>query len=623
VTAPLHIAFFNRSFYPDTSATSQLLAELCQGLIEEHGCRVTVIAGVPLSAATAPSTRRGVLVSRERYGDIEILRARGTRFSKARFIGRFSNYVTYFLSACYAGLRLDRPDVVMALTDPPIIGLAAYVASRRFRVPFVMSYRDIFPEVARLLEDFQSRTVERVLQAVNRFLVVHTDRNVALGETMRRRLIEGKGAPPATTVVIADWADCGEIVPGPRDNRFAAAHGLTAKFVVMHSGNIGLSQGLETLIHAAARFEDVRDLELVFVGEGVKKPALMALARELGLTNVRFLPYQPKEELTESFATADVFVISLKPGLAGYIVPSKLYGILAAGRPYVAAVDEESEITLITKEFDCGLVAEPAKPDDLAEKILKLYHDPALAGRLGVNARRAALRFDRRALVAAYAELFREVVAERRGSPGRLTRLAKRAFDIALAAAGLLAAAPLCLLIALAIKVDDGGPVFYGQPRVGRFGRRFRSWKFRSMVADADARFGPLQAGVADPRITRVGRWLRATAMDELPQLWSILRGDMSFVGPRALVPEEIEVTGDGRAEPIEAIAGYEVRHRVAPGLTGVAQIYANRDIRRRHKFRYDVLYIRRQTFWLDVRLILLSFWITVRGKWEHRGRKF
>ena len=122
--------------------------------------------------------------------------------------------------------------------------------------------------------------------------------------------------------------------------------------------------------------------------------------------------------------------------------------------------------------------------------------------------------------------------------------------------------------------------------------------------------------------MTRTGRLLRATAMDELPQLWNILVGDMSFVGPRALRPEEIEVGGDARPVPLQAIPGYEARHRVAPGLTGLAQIYADRDIPRQHKFRYDLLYIRRQSFLLDLRLILLSFWITFRGRWEHRGDK-
>jgi lipopolysaccharide/colanic/teichoic acid biosynthesis glycosyltransferase len=198
--------------------------------------------------------------------------------------------------------------------------------------------------------------------------------------------------------------------------------------------------------------------------------------------------------------------------------------------------------------------------------------------------------------------------------------IAKRSFDILLSGLGLLLSSPLWLLFALAIKLEDGGPVFYGQRRVGRYGRQFKSWKFRSMVPNADQQ---LQAKDKDSRITKTGRLLRATAMDELPQLWNILVGDMSFVGPRALMPEEIEVNSNGELVPMEKIPGYEFRHQVPPGLTGVAQIYAPRDIPRRNKFRYDRLYIQRQNFWLDIRLILLSFWITFRGSWEVRGDKF
>lgn len=198
----------------------------------------------------------------------------------------------------------------------------------------------------------------------------------------------------------------------------------------------------------------------------------------------------------------------------------------------------------------------------------------------------------------------------------------KRLFDMSVCGAGLVVSAPIWGLVALAIKLDDGGPIFYFQARVGRGGRLFQSLKFRSMVVDAGRRFESLPAARRDPRITRVGRLLRATALDELPQLWNILKGDMSLVGPRALMPEEIETGGAGEAIPLEKIPGYEARHRVAPGLTGIAQIYADRDIPRRHKFKYDLLYLRRQSFLLDLRLILLSFWITVRGRWEHRGNK-
>jgi lipopolysaccharide/colanic/teichoic acid biosynthesis glycosyltransferase len=192
-----------------------------------------------------------------------------------------------------------------------------------------------------------------------------------------------------------------------------------------------------------------------------------------------------------------------------------------------------------------------------------------------------------------------------------------------LAGAGLLASLPIWAGIALAVKLEDGGAVFYSQARVGQGGRIFRVFKFRSMIPDAEARVGAVQASDRDPRITRVGRVLRASALDELPQLWSIFRGDMSFVGPRALRPGEIEVNGTGALVALEDVPGFAERCRVPPGLTGVAQIYAARDIPRRQKFRYDRVYIRRQSLWLDVRLIMLSFWITFRGTWEARGRKF
>lgn len=189
---------------------------------------------------------------------------------------------------------------------------------------------------------------------------------------------------------------------------------------------------------------------------------------------------------------------------------------------------------------------------------------------------------------------------------------------------GLLAALPLGGLIALAIKLHDGGPVFFTQERVGHGGRIFKGYKLRSMIPNADrASRGPVQAGENDPRVTPIGRVLRSTAMDELPQLWNIFRGDMSFVGPRALAPREVEVRGDGSSIRLEDVPGFAERHAVVPGLTGVAQIFAPRDVPRRQKFRYDRIYVNKQSFWLDLRLIIISFWITFRGKWETRGEKF
>lgn len=405
----MHIVFFNRSYFPDQTATGQLLTDLCEDLVAVHGCRVTVVAGPPLlpSSPMQPSGRR--LVDEQEHHGVRILRASGTRFDKRRFAGRATNYMTYFGSACLAGLRLERADVIVALTDPPIIGLAAWMAGLRHRAPLVMAFKDLFPEVAALLPDFHSSTINAALQGVNRFLVRRAAVNVALGETMRRRLIEDKGAPAAKTVVIADWADTSTIVPGDRENAFRRAHGLSGRFVVMHSGNMGLSQSLETIVEAAGLLRDETQIHFVFQGEGVSRAALEARARSLGLTNVSFLPFAPKDRLSESFAAADVFIISLQQGLAGYIVPSKLYGILASGRPYVAAVEDSCEVAELTRTHGCGLVVEPGHAGQLAERVRQLHRDHALRDRAGAAARQLALSFDRRAQVARYFDVFRRV----------------------------------------------------------------------------------------------------------------------------------------------------------------------------------------------------------------------
>jgi len=187
---------------------------------------------------------------------------------------------------------------------------------------------------------------------------------------------------------------------------------------------------------------------------------------------------------------------------------------------------------------------------------------------------------------------------------------------------GIFISSPLWALIAFAIIIEDGLPIFYGQERVGKNGRIFRAMKFRSMIKDAERETGPVQAVENDPRITNVGKILRATAMDELPQLVNILKGDMSFVGPRSLRPKEKEVHGNPEDTNMEDVPGYHERLAVRPGLTGIAQIYLPTDALRTEKFKYDLYYIKNQSFLSDLKLIVLSFWITFRGKWQTREKK-
>lgn len=394
------VCYFNRSYWPDTGATGQLLTELAEDLAGRHGLDVTVITGYPLHGADA-------CASSEVRNGVRVIRARGTTFSPRRFTGRALNYLTYFVSALWAGLRIPKQDLTVALTDPPIIGLAAWAA--RPRAGMVFFCQDIFPEVAGLLEDFRSPLVNALLDRVNRFLVSRATRIIALGDTMADRLVRGKGAKRDKITVIHNWADTDAIVPSPKANEFSIEHGLDRRTVVLHAGNLGLGQNLDVILDAASLLVDRRDITILFIGDGNRKSALQASAVSRGLANVQFLPFQPREQMRWTYATADICLVSLKPGLAGYIVPSKLYPILAAGRPYVAAVESESEVAALTTQHGCGLVVEPEDARGLADAIIRMADDAESRAGMGLRARRLAEAFSRTSQVDGHARLLREL----------------------------------------------------------------------------------------------------------------------------------------------------------------------------------------------------------------------
>jgi glycosyltransferase involved in cell wall biosynthesis len=411
----MRIAFFNRSYWPDQAATGQLLTELAEDLVARHGCHVTVVAGRALNPG-ADAEPESFPFSRATRNGVAILRASGTTWSTRHFAARASNYLSYLAAATAAARALGPQDIVVSLTDPPLVGRIALRTARRLGARFVFLCEDIFPEVASLLDDFRNPLVNRALDRTNRLLLRQADGIVSLGERMRRRLVEEKGADPDRLRVIHNWADCEAIAPGPKDNVFARRHGLADRFVIMHSGNVGLSQNLDVLIAAAARLRSFEPLLVAIVGSGAARDRLERLVADERLANVRFLPYQPKELLHESFAAADAFLVSLKAGIEGYIVPSKLYSILAAGRPFIAATDPSAEPAVLAREHHCGVWARPGDPDSLAAAIAGLANDPAGARRLGQAARDLSWRFDRRVAVQAYYDLFADVAAGRRAA---------------------------------------------------------------------------------------------------------------------------------------------------------------------------------------------------------------
>jgi colanic acid biosynthesis glycosyl transferase WcaI len=342
----------------------------------------------------------------ERRGEITIIRTWGTRFSKTRLAGRITNLATYYMLAALGAWRIQRPDIIIAETDPPLLGALGAALKRRFGCRMVYNVRDLYPDIAYANRGLKNPALLALLTRANSFAYRHADEVVTLGHDMAERIV-AKGVCADKVSVIPDWVDTTLIRPLAH-NQFRAQFG--ERFVVMYSGNIGLSQQLETVLEAAARVANNPGIVFVLIGEGARKPALIKLARERGLANVMFLPYRPKEELAESLGAADLHLIPLMRGAAGCLVPSKIYGILAAGRPFVAMMEADAEVARIAREHRVGFVVEPGDAGALADVIVSANRNRNDLRAMGERAREVAVRlFDRNVATSAFGAMLARV----------------------------------------------------------------------------------------------------------------------------------------------------------------------------------------------------------------------
>jgi colanic acid biosynthesis glycosyl transferase WcaI len=348
----------NQYYWPGVEATAQLLTDLCEALADEID--VKVVTGVLHGQEDEP--RRLV-----RNG-VEIVRVPSTSFERSRLLARASNYASYLTNALVFGLRGPRPDVVLCMTDPPIVADIALLVAKRFRAPLVVISQDVFPEIAVQLKRLENPLAMRMLRSFVSLYLRRADRIVAIGDTMRRRL-EEKGAPPERVSVIPNWVDTERLAPRDRANDWARNLGLDKRFVVMHSGNVGHAQDLDSLVRSATFLRDLEDLWILIIGMGARHAELKSLAELLDVDQVRFLYYQSRGVLPQSLSAADVHVVGLASGLAGYVVPSRLYGILAVARPVIVAADAESETAQVVQRVGCGVVVPPGRPELLARAI--------------------------------------------------------------------------------------------------------------------------------------------------------------------------------------------------------------------------------------------------------------
>lgn len=400
----MRILVVNQYFYPDQASTAQLLTELCEDLSAHH--EVTVVCGRPSYSPVESRSGRG-LVRQERHGRVRVLRTWSSSRSRHSIPGRLMNHGTYLASSLVGVMKAEKPDVVLTMTDPPFVAAAAMAASTVRRVPFVYVNQDVFPEVALTLGVLRDGPTAKGLRSLNGRLRRSAAAVVAIGRDMERRLL-ALGAPRHRLHVIPNWIDTTAVRPLEGPSPLRETQGWGDRFVVMHSGNVGLSQDLDTLVRAAEQLRNDPDVLIAIVGEGGSKAKLQVLAADQ--PNVVFLPYQPKDQLSASLGAADLHVIGLRRGLAGAIVPSKVYGVMAAGRPFVAGLDADSEVDLLIREHGCGIRVDPGDPTALADAIRRARGLDLTA--MGAAGRTAVVeRYDRKIGTGAYRELL-ELVAD-------------------------------------------------------------------------------------------------------------------------------------------------------------------------------------------------------------------
>jgi len=321
----MRVLILNQFFHPDLSAVAQLATDLAEDLVRA-GHEVTVLA------ARGGYLGGGRLPTRETWRGVRIVRVATTSFGKASIPRRLADYASFYVSAMTHALLLERFDVVLATTAPPMIASIGAVLKAVKGSALVYWLQDVYPELAVTFGVARDGSpLVRAFEALSRATLRRSDAIVTLGAAMAERIVR-KGVEPGRVHVVPNWADGATIQPVPEDaNGFRRRNGMVGKSVVLYSGNMGRGHDMETLLGAARALRDRPDVVFAFIGEGAKRPVVEAAAREL--PSIRLFPYQPREALSESLSAGDVHVVTQDAATLGLIEPSKLYGVMAAGRP--------------------------------------------------------------------------------------------------------------------------------------------------------------------------------------------------------------------------------------------------------------------------------------------------
>ena len=404
MAVPPRVLFVNRFYAPDESATSQMLTDLAEALARS-GVKVEVFCSRQLygdAAADLPAT--------EVVRGVSVRRLATTRFGRDSLVGRAVDYATFYLCAALCLLiRVHRGDVLVVKTDPPLLSLVGWLAARCRGARLVNWLQDLYPEVAsRLALSPLPRPLEALIRVARDRSLATARTNVVLGTRMREYLI-GRGIAVARISICENWADESRLRPlAASSSELRGRLGVGNSFVVAYSGNLGRAHDASTILEAACVLESDPDIVFLMVGGGAGMRSLEMQARARGLTNFRFAPYQPREALSDSLAAGDVHLVSLRPELEGLIVPSKLYGILAVGRPVVFIGDLDGELARLIATVNVGASVRSGDSESLCRVLRALRDDEAGRLRMGTRAREV---FEERYTLAAAVARWREVLS--------------------------------------------------------------------------------------------------------------------------------------------------------------------------------------------------------------------
>ena len=402
-------------FAPDVAPTGEVMTSIADALAA-RGHELHIVTSLPWYREHAVEKGWGGRLWRtERTSWGRTTRLHPFPTDKTNIPARAVAFAGFTGLATVAGLlQRRRPDVVMVMSPPLPLGVSGWLAAASRRAPFVFNIQDVFPDVAVELGAITDRRVIAVASWLERFLYRRADAVTVLSEDLRDNVAAKlRGHRPERVHVIPNFVDTDRIRPSERENSYRAEYGLTGRTVVMYAGNVGLSQSLDLVVEAARRNRDRDDLAFVINGGG---SALEGLRRSAeGIANLHFVPMQPRERLPEVLAAADLHLVPLRAGLARSSVPSKLYSILAAGRPVLASVDAGTEVATTIERAGAGISVPPEDPDAFCSALDSLLADPAGMARIGAAGRSFVEDWVSPAAVgASYESLFEQVGADRR-----------------------------------------------------------------------------------------------------------------------------------------------------------------------------------------------------------------